>query len=46
MPFQSLSGSLSPYRSLYILNILLMRKKRLHRGEAIKRELGGMWMVN
>jgi hypothetical protein len=35
-----------PYRNLYILNILLMRKKRLHRGEDIKRELGSIWMEN
>jgi hypothetical protein len=29
------------YRSLYILNVLLMRKKRLHREEDIEKEIGG-----
>jgi hypothetical protein len=29
---------------LYILNTLLMGKKRLCGGEDIKRELGGVWM--
>jgi hypothetical protein len=46
MPCQPPSWLSFPHRSLYILNILLMRKKRLHGGENIKREFGGLWMVN
>jgi hypothetical protein len=46
MPFQPPSWLSFPHRSLYILNIPLMRKKRLHRGEDTRRELGGVWMVN
>jgi hypothetical protein len=46
MPCQPLSWLSFPHRSLYILNILLMRKNRLHGEEDITRELGGLWMVN
>jgi hypothetical protein len=41
-PCQLSSWLSFPYRSLYILNILLIRKKRLHGGEDIGRELGGV----
>jgi hypothetical protein len=46
MPPQPLFWLSFPYRSLYIPNILLMRKNRLPRGEDIKKALGGMWIVN
>jgi hypothetical protein len=42
MPCQPPSWLSFPHRSLYIPNIFLMRKKRLHGGEGIKRELGGV----
>jgi hypothetical protein len=46
MPCQPPSWFFFSHRSLHILNILLMRKKRLHGGKNIKREIVGMWMVN
>jgi hypothetical protein len=46
MPCQPLSWLSFPHRNLYILNILLILKKRLHGGEDIKMELGCVWMVN
>jgi hypothetical protein len=46
MPCQPPSWLSFPHRSLYNLNILLIRKKRLNGEEDIKRELGGMWMEN
>jgi hypothetical protein len=45
MPCQPPSLLSFSQRILYILNILLMRKKSLHGGEDKKRELGGMWIA-
>jgi hypothetical protein len=38
--------ALLPAQEPGILNIFLRRKKRLHRGEDIKKELDGTWMIN
>jgi hypothetical protein len=46
MPHHPPSCQFFPCRSLYIPNIILMRKKRLAGGEDVKKVLGGMWMAN